>query len=181
MDSSDEDKNQTDSQVEEPATNKLKIEDTPISEYLEVVQKEYEYERDKKQSFENRSGLILTLVGGIVIFLVEKVRIKDLFIGSYLTIAQLVAIVIYGCFIYTFFQLYKVMKIEKHDTLGISEINCDLMEEDRVNGVARIILTYKDVIKAHRRLNNKRAKAFNKALIGLIVSAILVSLYINLV
>ena len=35
-------------------------------EYLEVFKKDYEFERVKKQSFENREGIILTLINGFL-------------------------------------------------------------------------------------------------------------------
>ena len=50
-----------------------KIEETAILEYLDIVKSEYETERNKKQSFENRAGLIMALLGAICIFLFEKV------------------------------------------------------------------------------------------------------------
>ena len=55
----------------------VKVEDTAIVEYLEIVKSEYETERNKKQSFENRAGLIMALLGAICIFLFEKVNLRD--------------------------------------------------------------------------------------------------------
>ncbi len=54
-------------------------EDTAINEYLDIVKTEYEIERGKKESFENRVGIILALVGAMCIFLLEIVNLKDVF------------------------------------------------------------------------------------------------------
>lgn len=159
---------------------KINIEDITLLEYLNIVQKEYEYERSKKQSFESRAGFIITIVGGSLIFIIEKVSIKALFMTQALSLKGLCALFIYSCFVYIFAQLYEVIKVEKHETFDVTTIDTKLMEEDRVNGTASIVLTYIDVISNHRILNDKRAKAFNKALMGLPVSLILVALYMNL-
>ena len=159
---------------------KIKIEETTIQEYFEVVQKEYEYERNKKQSFENRAGIVLTAVGGILVFILERVPIKEVFLTSNFGLKDLVAILVYCGFVVTFFNLYRVIKVDKHDTLDIYEINNQLMIKDRVNGTASIVLTDVNVIKSHRVLNNTRGAAFNKALVVLMWSLIFVAIYMNL-
>ena len=41
----------------------VRVENTAILESLEVVMSEYKIERDKKQSFETRAGIIMALLG----------------------------------------------------------------------------------------------------------------------
>ena len=41
----------------------VRVENTAILECLEVVMSEYKIERDKKQSFETRAGIIMALLG----------------------------------------------------------------------------------------------------------------------
>ena len=48
----------------QPQLQMPRIEDTAIVEYLDIIRREYEIERAKKQSFENRTGLVMALVGG---------------------------------------------------------------------------------------------------------------------
>ena len=55
------------------------IDNTAIVVYLEIVRSEYETERNKKQSFENRAGLIMALLGAICIFLFEKLNYRIYF------------------------------------------------------------------------------------------------------
>ena len=55
------------------------IDNIAIVEYLEIVRSEYETERNKKQSFENRAGLIMALLGAICIFLFENLNYRILF------------------------------------------------------------------------------------------------------
>ena len=57
---------------------KVDIADTAMLEYLEIFKMEYEREFNKKQSFDNRAGLILTLLGAISIFLFEHIKINEI-------------------------------------------------------------------------------------------------------
>ncbi|MHC1695427.1 MAG: hypothetical protein AB9835_09195 [Eubacteriales bacterium] len=50
----------------------INIKDTAAIEYLDILKNECENERNKKTSFENRSGLIMALLGAICIFLIIK-------------------------------------------------------------------------------------------------------------
>lgn len=49
------------------------IEDTAMSEYLELVQAEYQIERGKKESFENRAGIVMALIGALLVFVMENI------------------------------------------------------------------------------------------------------------
>ena len=56
----------------QPQLQVPRIEDTAIVEYLDIVRSEYEIERAKKQSFEDRAGLVMALAGALCIFLFEN-------------------------------------------------------------------------------------------------------------
>lgn len=47
---------------------------TSISECLDVVMHEYDLERSKKQSFDNRAGIIITVFVAIVIAIYKKMK-----------------------------------------------------------------------------------------------------------
>lgn len=168
----------------------IMIDSIPVLEYLEIVQKEYEFERNKKESLENRVGIILTLIGAILVFVLGEMPLNDIFkMGNkYITnleyvqtfLKSLLVMGIYISFIYTIIKLYKVIKVDKHDTFPVHEINASrLLEGDRIKETSKIVLTYVEIIKSHRILNNSRAESFEKGLRGLLVSLILVGIYIN--
>ena len=50
-------------------------ENTAILEYLDAVKHEYDCEAEIKTSFENRAGVLLTLLGAVCIFLFDKVKL----------------------------------------------------------------------------------------------------------
>lgn len=54
------------------------ISDTAINEYFSVVTSEYQIERSKKQSFETRSGLLITLLSAICIFYFQSIKLTDI-------------------------------------------------------------------------------------------------------
>lgn len=88
-------------------------------EYLESFKKEYDNERIKKQSLETRAGIIITMLGGLFIFLINDLELfKYLFIFfknpscliNYLKFLLILAIIIY--FILIFYQLINILKTE---------------------------------------------------------------------
>lgn len=48
-----------------------------IAEYLEVLKIEYERDLTKRQSWQNRAGMILTVLSAICVFVLDKVKISD--------------------------------------------------------------------------------------------------------
>lgn len=52
--------NEAQPQNEQPQL--IDVNDTAILEYIDIVKREYENERNKKQSFENRACLIMALL-----------------------------------------------------------------------------------------------------------------------
>ena len=99
-------------------------------EYLEVFKKEYEFERVKKQSFENRAGIILTLITGIFTFLIKDLEVSSNFIKIFkaenLTIISFLEffdiIAMYTFFAFTSFYLIKIISIRSHD---VYDVNCE--------------------------------------------------------
>jgi len=162
------------------------VENTAIVEYFDIVKTEYETERNKKQSFENRAGLIMALLGAICIFLFEQVQLKDVFLlmALPLTFVDLIKIVsglaVYGGFFFTMVMIIKTIIVKPHDNFEVRNIDESLLVEQRLVALCRIIKTYRDIIIQHRALNEKRAKTFRKSLYGISVTLISVIIYITL-
>ena len=167
-------------------TPKIDINDTAIPEYLEVVKSEYEIERNKKQSFETRSGLLLTLLGAIMIFYFQSIKLTDIFIlfSKPLTFTLFVKILsgcsIYGTFIFTFISIINTIFAKKHDNFETNGINEQLLVEDRINAMTRLIFTYREIIKKHRISNEKRAKWYIASLHSMLILLLSTILYISL-
>lgn len=163
------------------------VENTAIVEYLDIVKTEYETERNKKQSFENRAGLIMALLGAICIFLFEQVQLKDVFLRMALplTFVDLIIIVsglaVYGGFFFTMVMIIKTIIVKPHDNFEVKNIDETLLVEQRLVALCRIIKTYRDIVIQHRELNEKRARTFRKSLYGISVTLISVIIHITLV
>ncbi|MBQ9112006.1 MAG: hypothetical protein IJY08_00320 [Clostridia bacterium] len=178
--------NKTEEQSVEQIPKLAEVCDTAMAEYLEIVRSEYEIERNKKQSFENRAGLIMALVGAICIFLFEKVQLKEIFalMTAPLTFIDLTKIVsglvVYGSFLFTIIMSIKTISVNKHNNFEVKRIDEELLSEQRAAALSRVIFTYRDIIVQHRELNEKRAKAFRKSLYGMAVTLVAVIIYITL-
>ncbi len=162
------------------------IDNTAIVEYLEIVRSEYETELNKKQSFENRAGLIMALLGAICIFLFEKVKLQDIIslMTTPLTFIELAKIIsgltVYVCFAFTMVMIVLTIIVKQHNNFEVRNIDETLLGEQRLLALCKIIFTYRDIIVQHRELNEKRAKAFRKSLYGICATLISVIIYISL-
>lgn len=162
----------------------INIDDTAIIEYFDIIKKEYEIERNKKQSFENRAGLILALLGAICIFLFENIELK--FIISLMNsqmnfldfIKILSGLVVYIGFIFTIIMIIKTITINQHNNFEVKSINEELLSEQRITSLCRIIFTYRDIILQHREMNEERAKTFRKSLYGISITLIAIIIYV---
>lgn len=160
--------------------------ETAIEEYLDIVKSEYETERNKKQSFENRAGLIMALLGAVCIFLFEKVQLKDIFVLmtiplTFLNLSKIIiGLVVYGCFLFTLIMIIRTITVKSHDNFEIKSIDEALLREQRLIALCKIIFTYRDIIIQHRTLNEKRAKSFRKSLYGISATLIAIIVYITI-
>ena len=167
-------------------SDEMSIDNMALSEYFEVVKNEYEIERNKKVSFENRAGIFLALIGTIGVFLFDKVQIKEIIplFSVPLTFGVLMKII--SCFLvylslaFTMLYLIKTITVKQHNNFEVRSIDEVLLAEKRINALARIIFTYRDIIGQHRQVNEDRAKTFRLSLYGLVVMLIATVIYISL-
>lgn len=171
----------------QPQLQMPRIEDTAIVEYLDIIRREYEIERAKKQSFENRTGLVMALVGAICIFLFEKVQLTDIFLLMIdpLTFFSLVKIImgwgVYLGFVFTIVMIIKTINVRKHSGFEVKNIDENLLGESRIVALCKIIFTYRDIILQHREMNEKRAKAFRYSLYGISSTLLFVIIYVTVI
>lgn len=162
------------------------LSETAIPEYLEIVKSEYIIERDKKQSFENRSGILLALLSALSIFIFEKIKINDIIVLfnlplTFLTLLKiLLGLLIYLFFCSSFLAIIKTIAAKKHDNFEVKNINESLLLENRKDALARLILTYRDIIVQHRAINEKRSKWYIASLYSVFVTLISTIIYISI-
>lgn len=158
---------------------------TAMTEYLAMVKSEYENERNKKQSFENRVGIILTLLGAICVFIFQQVRLRDIImmmvapITFILIVKILAGLAAYICFTYTMIKLIRTITVKDYDNFEVKDINESLLSEQRTIGLCRIIFTYRDIVMQHRNLNTRKARTFNQSLYGICFTILALIIYVS--
>lgn len=168
------------------APNELSIENMALSEYFEVVKNEYEIERNKKASFENRAGVFLALIGTVSVFLFDKVQIKQIVSLFSVPLTFIVWLkIISGFFVYltlafTMLYLIKTITVKQHHNFEVKNIDEILLAENRINALTKIIFTYRDIICQHRQVNENRAKTFKLSLYGVIIMLVSAVIYISI-
>ncbi len=165
--------------------NESNIDKTSITEYLQTVKMEYGFERNKKVSFENRAGIMLTVYGGLALILFEKVKIRsivDMF-NINLTLLKLVNIIsgilVYIFFTISLFLLSKIISVDKYRNFEVDQIDEKLMSEDNYIGTARLVLTYKEIILSHRTINEKKATNLKNAIRLILATLLSLMIYLS--
>ena len=152
-------------------------------EYLEVFKKEYEFEKLKKQSFENRAGILLTLITGLFTFLIKDLEISNDFINLFKTknltlfsfLKFLDTIAIYISFGFTGYYLLRIISIKQHD---IYDVNSQIdYQEPYATILNDLLFNFNEIINSHRNNNEKRAKDFKQSLISLVLAIIFLFFY----
>lgn len=164
----------------------LDIDNMALTEYFEVVRNEYEMERNKKLSFESRAGIFFALIGTVSVFLFDKVQIKEIvtLFSVPLTFSIWLKIttgfLVYLSLAFTMLFLIKTITVKQHNNFEVKNIDEVLLAEKRIDALARIIFTYRDIICQHRQINEDRAKTFKLSLYGVIIMLVSAIMYISL-
>lgn len=164
----------------------LDIDNMALTEYFEVVRNEYEMERNKKLSFESRAGIFFALIGTVSVFLFDKVQIKEIvtLFSVPLTFSIWLKIttgfLVYLSLAFTMLFLIKTITVKQHNNFEVKNIDEVLLAEKRIDALARIIFTYRDIICQHRQINEDRAKTLKLSLYGVIIMLVSAIMYISL-
>lgn len=167
------------------AINQFKPEDTTVFDCLEIVQKEYEIERAKRQSFETRAGIIITLLAAICVFMFEQINLIEIVcsfelpLTLHILLYDLSAAGVYVCFGFALYYAIKTIDVKVYNNFNVSAINEGFMGKPRLEGCIEITKSYRDIVIQHRQVNADSAKSLSnsfKCVIGVIVFLII---YIN--
>lgn len=159
---------------------------TALKEYLSVMQYEYNIERTKKASFENRAGLLLAFIATIAVFLFDKIKISEIIRISIINLTfiyfiKIVAgILIYISLLFTVIMIIKTLNVFRQKFFNITDVDESLLAMNRAEALCKIIITYKDIISSNRKINKKRAKFFRKVLYGSIIMLINILIYLSI-
>lgn len=151
----------------------VRVENTAILECLEVVMSEYKIERDKKQSFETRAGIIMALLGATCGIFFKTIKLNNIihlfFIPlSFINLIKILSVLfVYGGLIFTIIMVMKTIITKQHNNFNVICIKDELINQQRFESLRNITFAYREIILQHRDLNEKRANAFKNSLYGI--------------
>lgn len=171
----------------EQVLSTIRIENTCIKEYLEIVKEEYQIERAKRQSFESRVGIIITILTALCVFVFDKIQIKDivkLMIQDQCSFFNLIQIitggVAYGGFIIALLYALKIINVRKYSNFNVAAIKEGKMGKPVIEGCIELVNSYKKIILDHREENENKAKYLKRAYISIFVAIIAIIIYVNI-
>lgn len=155
-------------------STQVELEQLAINDYLEVINNEYGVEREKRQSFEARATLIMTILAAICVFIFGSNEIKTslysisrpLFFTEALKI--ILIIIMYLSFAYTIITTLSSVWVMKYDNIDFSNAE-KFLKESRIMAKYRIFASYVKLIDNHRSVNKKKVKNLRRAFIGLTI------------
>ena len=169
---------------EERIIDKTLCELTSVEECLTVAMHEYNIERNKKQSFDDRAGITITVLVAIIIAIYDKIPLKEIYYISnepltFVLLKQIITtIMIYLLLLVTFYYSIKILKVKTIENFDIFIINNDFISAAKIDSVAKLLEAYLNLTEIHRNKNNYLAKQLEKSQVTMIVVIILI--FINL-
>ena len=164
------------------ALNQVTPDSITLLDCLEILQNEYNVERNKRQSFETRAGIIITLLAAICVFMFERINLIKILsqfekpITMHLLVTDLSAIGVYMCFGLTLYYAIKTIEVKEYHNFNVSAINESFIGKPRLEGCILIIKNYRNIIIQHRQVNANSAKTLSRAfkcMIGIIICLII--------
>lgn len=159
---------------------------TSLLECLNVAINEYNLERNKKQSFDNRAGIIITVFAAIIISIYDKIPIQGILVDMYspLTFALLLKIII-GCLIYislilSFGLSVRIIAVKSSENFDIKIINNEIIYAAKIDSVSKFLEIYLKLVYTHRNNNQSVAKLLAFSQWAMIISIILILIHLTM-
>lgn len=187
---------ETHRELSEPATQhcastkeaalKIPIDNTTILDCLDIMKHEYEIERNKRQSFETRSGLVITILAALCIFIFDRVSISDIFelmkgpCTFIVLIKILSGVAIYISFILSLYFVIKTINVKTYKNLNVSAIDECFMGKPRIEGALELVQAYRDIITQHRNINQTSANDLKASIYCVAAAVSTIIIYVNL-
>lgn len=172
-------KEEIDQQFQKP-----KLEDTIAVRCLDILLREYEIEREKRQSFESRAGIVMVALAALCIFAFEKVPIlgweKLVMISSHPFLKAHMCTLAYGSLIFSLLCLFNTLRIRPYQNFDSECVDESLVGKLPLEGTLYLIKVYRSIIADHQRNNKKVAWSLILSMIFLFVFLASVVIYINI-
>lgn len=170
--------------VDENTSKKKFYEKNSIQEYYDLIMEEYSVERDKKNSFDSRAGIILGFLGIIVIYIFDGIKINELFnnLGDPIqlqpTLKILVVLVTIISFFVSLYYSIRVLNVEAYTGYKVSNITKDKLKNNSgIYTKALFVMEYKEVVMSYRANNLIKAKYLYKSIFS--IAILIISTFIK--
>ncbi|EOC99365.1 hypothetical protein [Caldisalinibacter kiritimatiensis] len=144
---------------EERLYDKAMYDLTSVDECLSICVHEYDIERNKKQSFDNRASLIITVLTAIIIAIYDKIPLKSALsmLDEPLTFVVLMQIIttvlIYILLITAFYYGIRIISVKTFENFDITIIDGDFIAAAKMDSVSKLLEIYLNLTVIHRRKN----------------------------
>lgn len=137
---------------------------------LSIIQKEYEYEANRKRDLETRTGILLALLGALTGFYVKEVELT--FIKTATTSIELTFLIIISIFcvvpivtmLFAFYRLINVYNTKEYERIGLGGFSEKQAKKSRQVISYKLAISYKAVVETNDKVNTEKANQFQKGI-----------------
>lgn len=174
------------SEMEEKLTDRDLYEFTSIDECLTVSIHEYNIERNKKDSFDNRAGLIITVLLAIILAIYNKIPFKIMIANlsspiTFIVLMQtMTTILIYFFLMLALYYSVKIISVKITENFDITIINTEFVRNAKIYSVSKLLEIYLTLTMIHRNKNKTFARQLARSQMFMIISIVLIIINLNL-
>lgn len=111
------------------------LDETIGAECLDVVLREYEIERGKRQSFENRAGIVMAVLAALAIFVFEKIPLTGFMEQALNASCPILKAVFcaasYVCFLISLLYTINTLWVRRYDNFLVENIDPEMLGRDK--------------------------------------------------
>lgn len=153
---------------------------------LGVLQKEYDYESDRKTRLETRAGILMTITMAILTFLITHVSMpkgipveanKELILFILVVITFLTSITL---IIFALFNLINVFLVDEYERVDFESLDRELGRNEKDVIAMAIAEGYKSAISHNHKKNSAKTKKYKNGTTCVIGSIVTITLTIFL-
>ena len=161
----------------EMESNEPNIDSLKLS--YEILQKEYAYESERRKNLDTRSGVCITLVGALLVFLLSNMSISNIYFDKAMTLIQSMPYVFYFirlaisiiCFLVSLYFFVGVISVSIYSRFNISQLTSRATLSE-LEYLKRIVLELEDLISINGSANDKKIEIFKKGLFFIKISTL---------
>lgn len=147
---------------------------------LSVIQKEYEYERERLRDLQSRTGIFLTLASGLFALIPNYAKLDKLKSASIKSLLEAVPYIIYililistfSLLVISIFYFVFVLRSDKYKKLDYADFSKENATKD-IESVSVVLMeTIKDVVQFNKGINDEKIKKYEKGILMTLLAVV---------